>query len=207
MKKVLSIALAMIMVMALSITVFADIDLTGEATYPANATIIVPIPEGVDATNGQTITISIKGTSDNNAVRMYLSNSGDANGRTTEIAVIEVVDGAFEGTFDFVIDSTGGIEGTEDPTSIIVKGPDWQTPLANTTLEVLSIVGADGAAEASSDDAAADGADDAASNDDATAPVADTAPVAETTPANTGIVLAVLPMAIAAAAVVASKRK
>lgn len=34
MKKVLSIVLAMIMVMALSITVFADIDLTGEATYP-----------------------------------------------------------------------------------------------------------------------------------------------------------------------------
>jgi len=205
MKKVLSIVLAMIMVMALSITVFADIDLTGEATYPANATIIIPIPEGVDATNGQTITISAKGTSENTAVRIYLSNSGDANGRTTEIAVLEVVDGAFEGTFDFVIDSTGGIEGTVDPTSIIVKGPDYATPLANTTLEVLSIVGADAAPADETPAADEAPAADAAPADEA--PVADEAPAADDAPANTGIVLAVLPMAIAAAAVVATKRK
>ncbi len=206
MKKILSIALAMIMVMALSVNVFADIDLTGEATYPANATIIIPIPEGVNATNGQTITISAKGTSDNNAVRIYLSNSGDSNGRTTEICTLEVVDGAFEGSFDFVIDSTGGIEGTVDPTSIIVKGPDWQTPLANTTLEVLSIVGVDApAAETpAADDTTAPAADDTTAPADE-APAADTAETSE--PADTGIVLAVLPMAIAAAAVVVSKRK
>ncbi len=58
---------------------------------------------------------------------------------------------------------------------------------------------ADDAAEAPADNAAEAPAD-------TTAPV-ETAPAADTTPAETGIVLAVLPMAIAAAAVVISKRR
>ncbi len=58
---------------------------------------------------------------------------------------------------------------------------------------------ADDAAEAPADNAAEAPAD-------TTAP-AETAPAADTTPAETGIVLAVLPMAIAAAAVVISKRR
>ena len=47
----------------------------------------------------------------------------------------------------------------------------------------------------------------APADDAAEAPTDTTAPAADTTPAETGIVLAVLPMAIAAAAVVISKRK
>ncbi len=60
-------------------------------------------------------------------------------------------------------------------------------------------VPADDAAEAPADNAAEAPAD-------TTAP-AETAPAADATPAETGIVLAVLPMAIAAAAVVISKRR
>ncbi len=196
MKKILSIALAMIMVMALSVNVFADIDLTGEATYPANANIVINIPEGVDVSNGATVTLNVKGTSDNTALRFYLTEPGD-NGRVTEVATVEVVDGAFEATLEMVIDSTGAIQGTADPTVIMIKGPDYATPPANTTLEVLSVVGVDAApaADAPADEAPA-----------ADAPAAD-APAADETPADTGIVLAVLPMAIAAAAVVVSKRK
>lgn len=201
MKKILSIALAMIMVMALSVNVFADIDLTGEATYPANANIVINIPEGVDVSNGATVTLNVKGTSDNTALRFYLTEPGD-NGRVTEVATVEVVDGAFEATLEMVIDSTGAIQGTADPTVIMIKGPDCATPPANTTLEVLSVVGVDAAPAA--DEPAADApADEAPAAD---APAAD-APAADETPADTGIVLAVLPMAIAAAAVVVSKRK
>ena len=200
MKKILSIALAMIMVMALSVNVFADIDLTGEATYPANANIVINIPEGVDVSNGATVTLNVKGTSDNTALRFYLTEPGD-NGRVTEVATVEVVDGAFEATLEMVIDSTGAIQGTADPTVIMIKGPDYATPPANTTLEVLSVVGVDAAPAADEPAADAPAADAPAAD----APAAD-APAADA-PADTGIVLAVLPMAIAAAAVVVSKRK
>ncbi len=198
MKKILSIALAMIMVMALSISVFADIDLVGEATYPANANITINIPEGVDVSNGATVSLKIKGTSENTALRFYLTDVND-NGRVTEVATVEIVDGAFDTTIDMVIDSTGAIQGTVDPTILMIKGPDYSTPPANTTFEVLTIVGADAPAapaeEAPAEEAPA-----------ADAPAAD-APAADAAPADTGIVLAVLPMAIAAAAVVVSKRK
>ena len=180
MKKILSIALAMIMVMALSITVFADVDIASAGTYPTNENLFLDIPEGTDVSNGATVTIKVKGTSDNTAVRFYLTAPGD-NSRVTEVSVAEVVDGAFEATFDMVIDSTGAIQGSGDPSVIAVKGPDSSTPLSNTTVEVLTFVGVE-------------------------APAAD-APAADETPADTGIVLAVLPMVIAAAAVVASKRK
>lgn len=63
---------------------------------------------------------------------------------------------------------------------------------------------------ATAEDTTAAPADDAAeAPTDTTAPAEDNtpAPAADTTPAETGIVLAVLPMAIAAAAVVISKRK
>ncbi len=186
----------MIMVMALSVNVFADIDLTGEATYPANANIVINIPEGVDVSNGATVTLNVKGTSDNTALRFYLTEPSD-NGRVTEVSTVEVVDGAFEATLEMVIDSTGAIQGTADPTVIMIKGPDYATPPANTTLEVLSVVGVD----------AAPAADEPAADAPAADAPADTAPTADEAPADTGIVLAVLPMAIAAAAVVVSKRK
>ncbi len=190
----------MIMVMALSVNVFADIDLVGEATYPANANITINIPEGVDVSNGATVTLNVKGTSENTALRFYLTDVND-NGRVTEVATVEVVDGAFEATLDMVIDSTGAIQGTADPTILMIKGPDYATPPANTTFEVLSIVGVD-AAPAADEPAADEPAADAPADE---APAADAAETSE--PADTGIVLAVLPMAIAAAAVVVSKRK
>lgn len=213
MKKILSIALAMVMVMALSIAVFADADLTGNASYPLNDNVTFDIPEGVDVSNGATVTINVKGTSDNTAVRFYLTTPGDS-GRVTEVAVVEVVDGAFDTTLEMVIDSTGAIQGAEDPTIIMVKGPDYATPLANTTFESIVVV-AEGAAAPADETPDADEAPEADETPAADeAPVADApaadetpAPAADSKPANTGIVLAVLPMAIAAAAVVASKRR
>ena len=68
------------------------------------------------------------------------------------------------------------------------------------------VTGADAAAPA--EDTSAPAEDTTAPAEDTTAPAEDTtAPVETTTPADTGIVLAVLPMAVAAAAVVISKRK
>ena len=68
------------------------------------------------------------------------------------------------------------------------------------------VTGADAAAPA--EDTSAPAEDTTAPAEDTTAPAEDTpAPVETPTPADTGIVLAVLPMAMAAAAVVISKRK
>ncbi len=73
----------------------------------------------------------------------------------------------------------------------------------------VSIIVPDAPIEAPADDTTAPAEDTTAPAEDTTAPAEDTtAPAADTSePADTGIVLALLPMAVAAAAVVVSKRK
>ena len=85
------------------------------------------------------------------------------------------------------IDSTGAIQGTSDPTIIMFKGVDYATPLANTTFESFVIVSDAAPAETSEPET--------------------TAEPETSAPAETGIALALVPMAIAAAAVVVSKRR
>ena len=100
---------------------------------------------------------------------------------------------------------------------------DGDLPDGFTTVEVvIDVVNPESPAEdaapaedttAPAEDTTAPAEDTTAPAEDTTAPSAEAAPSAETapaentTPANTGIVLAVLPMAVAAAAVVVSKRK
>lgn len=198
MKKILSIAVAMIMVMALSVSVFANVDLTGEIGTGLNENFQVAIPEGVDVSDGATVTVNVKGTSDNTAVRFYLTDPADV-ARVTDVAVVEVVDGAFEATFDLYCDLSGAYGGSSEPSVLQVKGPDYATPLANTTFEVLEVV-ADVAAPAETH---AETPAETPAEIPAETP-AETTPAA---PANTGIVLAVLPMAVAAAAIAVSKKR
>lgn len=95
---------------------------------------------------------------------------------------------------------------------------DGDLPDGFTTVEVvIDVVNPESPAEdaaapaedttAPAEDTTAPAEDTTAPAEDTTAPSAETAPAENTTPANTGIVLAVLPMAVAAAAVVVSKRK
>ncbi len=197
MKKVLSIVMAMMLVAALSVNVFADIDLTAGLEMPLNANMPIEIPAGVDVSDGATVTVTVKGTSDNTAIRFYLTDAVD-NGRVNEVVTVEVVDGAFEATFDMVIDCSGAVQGTAAPTHFMVKGPDWQTAIANTTFEVLSFVGVDAPVVEEPT------VEEPATEEPAPEEPADE-PVAEE-PADTGLVLALVPAAVALAVVAFKKR-
>ena len=190
-KKILAIALAAIMVMALSVTVFADIDMSGTVNGPYSENQNVAIPAGVEIADGAVITVHMKGTSDTN-FRVYLTNAGDANGRVSDIAVVEA--GEFDVTLELKIEL--GVYDTDVlPTSIEIKGPTFDTTLNNTAFEVFEIVGATAAEPAAEETPAAD-----------EAPAADAAP-ADTTPApDTGLALAVIPAVMALAAVAVSKK-
>ncbi len=206
MKKVLSIVMAMMLVVALSVNVFADIDLTGAVEAPANANQFIEIPAGVDVSNGAIVTLAIKGTSDNTAVRFYLSDANDV-GRVTDVVTVDVLGGSFDKTIELVINYDGGFGGSAAPTHLIVKGPDYATPLANTTFEVLSIAGVDAAEEAPAEEPAPETeapAEEPAPETEA--PAEEPAPETEA-PAETGVALAVIPAIVAMAAVVISKKR
>lgn len=145
MKKILSLAVAFVMVMALTVSVFANLDLTSNASGTLNENLSFDIPAEVDVSDGATVTLHLKGTSDNTTVRAYLTDAGDV-GRVTDVAYYEVTGGAFDATVDILIDYEGGFGGTTAPTRIMLKGQDSSTPLANTTFEVIEIVNTDGAA-------------------------------------------------------------
>ncbi len=185
-KKILAIALAVVMVMALSVTVFADIDMSDTVNGPYSENQNVLIPDGVEIADGAVIKVHMKGTSDTN-FRVYLTNAGDANGRVSDIANVEA--GEFDVTLELKIEL--GVYDTDVlPTSIELKGPTYDTALNNTAFEVFEIVGATAAAPAADE-----------------TPAADEAPAADTTPApNTGLALAVIPAVIALAAVAVSKK-
>ncbi len=209
MKKVLSIALAMIMVLALSVCVcatpvdtantFAGTTVTGSN----DEQIGINFPEGCEYAIGEKVTVHFVGSSDGD-FRVWL-----ANGITTmspEPLFKASENGFTSGDFDFTIElEVGDKDGTGQTIAngIIFKGPSYGTPLSNFTLTSVEIVDGKDAAPAADAPAADAPADEAPAAD---APAAD-APAADAAPADTGIVLAVLPMAIAAAAVVVSKRK
>ena len=202
-KKILELVVAVMMVMALSVTVFANVDVTADIDTSDNTCYKVAIPEGVDVSNGATVTIHIKGTSNNAAIRVYLSDAAD-NGRVNEITPIDVVDGAFDGTVDIVIDSTGAVQGTADPTHIILKAESYGVVIDG-TFELVEIVTADDAAPEVDAEPEAPAAEP-----EPEAPAAEPeAPAAEPAPAPapaTGLALAVVPAVMALAAVAVSKK-
>ena len=200
-KKIFAVVVAVMMVMALTVSVFADISLLDSVSGTINEQQNIALPEDLDVSNGATVTVIVKGTSENNMVRFYLTDAAD-NGRVTEVAEIPVENGAFEATIEFVIDSTGAIQGSAAPTHLMFKGPDYATPPANVVFETLTIVTGGAAAPAVDETPAAD-------PEPAPAPAADPepapAPAPSTAPA-TGLALAVVPAVVALAAVAVSKK-
>ena len=216
-KKILAAVVAVMMVMALSVSAFADISLLDSVPGTINEQQNIPIPEGVDVSDGATVTVIAKGTSDNTMVRFYLTDAADG-GRVTEVAEVPVENGAFDVTINLVIDASGAIQGSAAPTHLMFKGPDYATPPANVVFETLTIVTAGGEA-APADDAADAPADtthepDTTPEPDTTTTEPDTttpeptapAPSTSTAPA-TGLALAVVPAVMALAAVAVSKKR
>ena len=150
MKKILALAIAFVMVMALTVSVFADVSLLDSVSGTINEQTNIPLPEDLDVSNGATVTVIAKGTSDNAMVRFYLTDAADA-GRVTEVAEVPVEGGVFDTTIEFVIDSTGAIQGSAAPTHLMFKGPDYATPPANVVFETLTIVTGGAAAPATTE--------------------------------------------------------
>ena len=203
----------MIMVMALSVSVCATtVDLANTfvgttVTGSSDEQIGINFPEGCEYQIGEKVTVHFVGSSTGD-FRVWL-----ANGITTmspEPLFKASENGFTTGEFDFTVelevaDKDGN--GQTIANGIIFKGPSWGVNLDNFTLTSVEIVdGKEAAPAAETTEPAAETTEPAA---ETTEPAAETTePAAETTePADTGIVLAVLPMAIAAAAVVVSKRK
>ncbi|MCC8196026.1 MAG: hypothetical protein LIO49_04335 [Ruminococcus sp.] len=221
MKKILAIVMAVAMVMALSVTCFAatyDVELSLDnlgyygATESTNVTAVdgglnsseealsVLLP--VEVAYGETVTVTIKGSSDG-AFRVWL-----LNGANTDSAIWNSVDaegfsgGDFEFTISLEMNDNDG-HGDTVANALMFKGIAYGTNLDNFTITSVTLVtdGEEVVAE-SSDDATEETAEASEETAEATEET-----TATTTNADTGVVLAVLPMAVAAAAVVASKRR
>ncbi len=220
MKKILAIVMAVAMVMALSVTAFAaetEIEVsTDNFGYHANATAVdgglnsseseftLNLLESLEI--GDTITLHFKGTSDGDfrvwlvdgavtASEQWYSNQNGFSG------------GEFDFEYTFTVQNWND-EGATGATGVDFKGIAYGTNLDNFTLTYLAVV-TDG------EEVAAETTDDADATEETSEEVADTTDSTDTsstetttsTNADTGVVLAVLPMAVAATAVVASKRR
>lgn len=223
MKKVLSVLLALIMVCALSVSVFAEEVVYSMTTTQGQNQEALDLPATLTMSDSfsRIATNWVGGGTEYNAI-IEAINTPDASivitytGSITKF-LIQTEKGTEDGTVELAPVEVDGKNVATIPCSDVIAAMPFAC--ANTdvgwgniaficedgaVLESFKIVtGAEAPAAAPADDTTAP-ADDAA---DTTAPV-ETAPADETsTPADTGIVLAVLPMAIAAAAVVVSKRK
>lgn len=223
MKRVLSVLLALIMVCALSVSVFAEEVIYSMTTTQGQNQEALDLPATLTMSDSfsRIATNWVGGGTEYNAI-IEAINTPDASivitytGSITKF-LIQTENGAEDGTVELAPVEVDGKNVATIPCSDVIAAMPFAC--ANTdvgwgniaficedgaVLESFKIVtGAEAPAAAPADDTTAP-ADDAA---DTTAPV-ETAPAAETsTPADTGIVLAVLPMAMAAAAVVISKRK
>ncbi|MBQ8623693.1 MAG: hypothetical protein IJ424_04855 [Oscillospiraceae bacterium] len=212
MKKLFALLVAAMLVMAMSVTAFAAtasiITDAAKETQAEVSNIMFNLPEGVAFENGDVVTVHIKGTADNTTVRIYLTDAVDV-GRVTDVTMIDVVDGAFDVTVDVTLDTSGAFGGTAAPTVLILKGPDWQTPLSNITVEVVEITSdkiTEAAEEAPVEEAPVEEetTEEAPVEEDTT----EEAPVEEETEAPaTGLAFAVVPAVVALAAVVVSKKR
>lgn len=230
MKKILSVLLALAMVCALSVSVFAE-----EEIYSMTATqgqnqedLALPATLTMSDSFSRIATNWVGGGTEYNAI-IEAINTPDASivvtytGNITKF-LIQTEKGTEDGTVELNPVVVDGKNVAVIPCSDVIAAMPFAC--ANTdvgwgniaficedgaVLESFKVV--TGAAAPAGDPVPADDsdapADDAAEAPaDTTAPAEDTTAPAETSePADTGIVLAVLPMAVAAAAVVISKRK
>ena len=222
MKKVLSVLLALAMVCALSVSVFAEEVVYSMTATQGQDTEAATLADGVPLTSTQgdnycrLATNWVGGGSEWNALIAAVKTEGAVlrityTGTLNNI-VFQSETGSYEETKDFTVVEGDKNVATVDCATVVANCPvvmggdfggwaNFMLDATDGTIYALEVVtGAEAPAPAPADETAEAPAD-------TTAPV-ETAPSAETTtPADTGIVLAVLPMAMAAAAVVISKRK
>lgn len=215
MKKILAIVMAVAMVMALSVTAFAaetEIALTSDNLgYYTDATEVdgglnssgeqftVNLPETLEI--GTTITLHIKGSSDGDFRVWLVDNATTASEQIYSTTDLGLSGGDFDVTIDLTIQNWNS-EGATCATAVDFKGISYGTNLDNFTVTYLAIV-TDG------EEVAAETAEETEEASETAEETAEAAAEETTTTANadTGVVLAVLPMAVAAAAVVVSKRR
>ncbi len=218
MKKILTIALAIIMVMALSVSVYAtQVDLSGiygndiaDATVATSEELVgIYFPDGITYNTGDVVTVHFVGNSDGD-FRVWLAHAEGFVTMTPEPIWKASDNGFTSGAFDFTIDLVVGDKDGKGETvadSIIFKAPSYGSKLENFSLSLVEIVDGKDDAPAETETTADEG-----ETEPETAPAPEAAPAApETndTPAvpETGIVLAVVPAVIALAAVAATKRR
>lgn len=216
MKKILSIVLALILAMSLSVAVFAEWedelvlreDNLGSNKNAVNAEVGLASTEGAvqfdvllpeELPLGETAKIHIKGTSVGD-FRVWIS-SGPMRFSDLYKASDE---GFFGGEFDIVLevllndaDGTGSATGN----SLTFKGPSSSTPLDQLNVTYAAVVH-EGDKPAEEPEAPAEEEAPAEDNTSAEDTSAD-----EEAPAETGIVMAILPAALAAVAFAASKKR
>ena len=227
MKKILAVLLTLAMVCALSVGVYAD----GTAT--ATGSFVCTFVDNDFDTNVATMTgVAADGTwggcfpiiteiiekvapiDQVTAVEVTVKASNTdacSKGVTPKLEIHwNTRDGENAMTADFV-DGVAVVSGElpAGTTAVVLNPYAFASEAGEITFEVSVAVTYTGEGNAPAEDNAPADDNAEAPAEDTTAPAEDTAaPAAETsTPADTGIVLAVLPMAMAAAAVVISKRK
>lgn len=226
MKKILAVVLALAMVCALSIGVYAD----GTAT--ATGSFVCTFTDNDYDTNVATMTgVAADGTW--GGCFPIITEIIEKVAPLSQVTSIEVTvkasntdpcskgvspklelhwntrDGENAMTADFV-DGVAVVSGDlpAGTTAVVLNPYAFASEAGEITFEVSVAVTYTGEGNAPAEDTAAPADDAAEAPADTTAPAEDTTAPAETSePADTGIVLAVLPMAVAAAAVVISKRK
>ncbi|MCD7785227.1 MAG: hypothetical protein LUH18_06560, partial [Oscillospiraceae bacterium] len=210
------------MVMALSVTSFAatyDVELSLDnlgyygATESTNVTVVdgglnsseealsVLLP--VEVAYGETVTVTIKGNSDGD-FRVWL-----LNGANTDSAIWLSTDqgfagGDFEYTIELTMNDNDG-HGDTVANALMFKGISYGTYLDNFTITSVTLV-TDGEAttETATEETSEESSEEVA---DTSSTETSSTETTTSTNADTGVVLALLPMAVAAAAVVVSKRK
>ncbi len=218
MKKILTIALAIIMVMALSVSVCAtQVDLSSiygndiaDATVATSEELVgIYFPDGITYNTGDVVTVHFVGNSDGD-FRVWLAHA-EGYVTMTPDPIWKASDNGFtSGAFDFTIDLVVGDKDGKGETvadSIIFKAPSYGSKLDNFSLSLVEIVDGKDDAPAVPEASADEGETEP---ETAPAPEAEaTAPETNDTPAvpETGIVLAVVPAVIALAAVAATKRR
>ncbi len=215
MKKILTIALAIIMVMALSVSVYAtQVDLSGiygndiaDATVATSEELVgIYFPDGITYNTGDVVTVHFVGNSDGD-FRVWLAHAEGFVTMTPEPIWKASENGFTSGAFDFTIELEVGDKDGKGETvadSIIFKAPSYGSKLENFSLSLVEIVDGKDDAPAETETTADEG-----EPEPETAPAPEAAPETNDTPAvpETGIVLAVVPAVIALAAVAATKRK
>ncbi|MCD7846801.1 MAG: hypothetical protein LUG49_02040 [Oscillospiraceae bacterium] len=221
MKKILAIVMAVAMVMALSVTAFAaeleatlsldnlgyygGTDNTGVTEVDgglncSGAQFDVMLPVTVEV--GETVTIHIKGSSDGDFRVWLIDSANTASNQVYSTTDLGLSGGEFD-TYVTLTCSDYDSKGVTSASAISFKGIAYGTNLDNFTITYIGVV-TDGEEVAETTDDA-DATEETADASEETTEAAET--TTTTTNADTGVVLAVLPMAVAAAAVVASKRR